>query len=337
MPVRKGKVVEGSCLGKRVHVIIGMLVLIIVFLLVLYAFIEPVREKVSKYLQRAPMTLELNTILTPLSDRNYITVAKSLKDVPQYKTGVNVRAELREYIVGFSSKKYDQAATTIIGFQEKINGLDLDTALEIDEALAKSIQTAAKDVKASRGNLAKEQQSCALFNGLLNPSLIVMDLTLWTGKSRIYPVLQQNRDVGIQCEFYYPQLSHGMFTYDVRTGRIVQRSVFCDPSENKSKCFGVWDYFWKFAVDPVKGPINYGVGCSLTDWMNQGFVCVNGIDLKSDSSGKLMRSSLLFSVEGDQIGIVNTDIKDEFQNALGANGKTIIDNVKQKCAKVKEK
>ncbi len=310
---------------------IVIILLVLIVIVIDYYLITNIPQEVA-----APAT-ELNQVLEPIPDKSYVTTAKLLKDNLQYRSGINANRELKKYLQDFTAHNYSAAAVQIIHWQDQLNGLDVKNMLAIDTVLSKSLEKAALNVRINKENISKEQQSCGIFNGLLNPSLLVMDLTLWTGKSKMYPLLQHYQDVGKQCLIYYPQLSHGMFTYDVRTGRVVQRSVFCDPSENKSKCFGVWDYFWKFAVDPREGPINYGVGCSLTDWMNQGFICVDGVDLRSNPDGKLMRSSLLFSVESDQIKIVNTDVKDEFQNALGASGKTIIDNVKQKCAKVKEK
>ncbi len=311
----------------------NIVILLIIFIVIVvgYYLIANITKKI------APPSTELDRVLEPIPDKLTVTTAKLLKGVPNYKKRVNVKQEIKSYIDSFTVRKYEETAPKIIGFQDKINGLDIKNALAIDTDLAGSLETAAENVRINKENISKEQQSCGIFNGLLNPSLLVMDLTLWTGKSRIYPTLQQYQDVGVQCLFYYPQVSHGMFTYDVKTGRIVQRSVFCDPSETKSKCFGVWDYFWKYAVDPVEGPINYGVGCSLTDWMNQGFVCVNGIDLRTSFEGKIISTVFEYGVEGQFLGIADGDIKDEFQNALGASGKTIIDNVKQKCARVKEK
>ncbi len=308
--------------------VVLIFILLVIGLLSLGPFLDKVAAQVKTVIKAKTPTSEVDIALSPIPDKTYVTTAKLLR--PRFASGVHVRNELKSYLTSFTAGKYDEAVHKIISFQGEINPFDLSTLLEIDTALADSIAKAAGTVKLAK-DFSTERKSCEAFNGLLNPSLLIMDLTLWSGKSELYLALQQNRDVGMQCLFYYPQLSHGMVTYDVRTGRIVQRSAFCDPSETKSKCFGVWDYFWKFAVDPREGPINYGVGCSLTDWMNQGFICTHGVDIRNNT----MMMNTIFSLDGT--ALLHIDVKDEFQNALGASGKMIIDNVKQKCAKVKEK
>ncbi len=305
--------------SKNFHILIVILLIIIVGFLLIRFLQKPVILTPQQHLEQ---------ILSPALRATY-PPSKSLQNQGIYQAGFIPAETLKWYILAFSDDNdYGDTFSYLIQFQQGLNGIGLQSALTLDRALAESLAIAAEKAIEAGEN---DAEACSYFNSLLNPALLVMDLTLWTGKSQIYPVLQQNRDVGIQCEFYYPQLSHGMFTYDVRTGRIVQRSVFCDPSENKSKCLGVWDYFWKFAADPLAGPINYGVGCSLTDWMNQGFVCTHGVDIWNNT----LVMNTIFSLDGT--ALLHIEIKDEFQNALGANGKTIIDNVKQKCAKVKEK
>ncbi len=312
-------------LRKKLYGNLVVLLLVLVIIVVGYYLATHITKRIPT------PAVEFDHILEPIPDKLYATTAKFLRDNPKYRAGVNINRELKQYLASFTTRNYRTAAVQIIHWQDQLNGLDLRNILAIDTVLSKSLEKAALNVRINKENIAKEEQSCGIFNGLLNPSLLVMDLTLWTGKSKIYPTLQHHNDVGKQCLIYYPQLSHGMVTYDVRTGRIVQRSAFCDPSETKSKCFGVWDYFWKFAVEPNEGPMNYGVGCSLTDWMNQGFVCTHGVDIRNNT----MMMNTIFSLDGT--ALLHIDVKDEFQNALGASGKKIIDNVKQKCAKVKEK
>ncbi|MEK6950192.1 MAG: hypothetical protein AABX13_00515 [Nanoarchaeota archaeon] len=299
-----------------------MILLMVIIIIFLFA-VERLPE------QQVPQ--EIEKVLTPLQDKTYITTAKFLREHPKYKAGINVKSEIGHYLTLFATKNYTAAAQNLISFQDQLNGLDLFTALEVDAALAEAIQGAAEQVRSAGRDIENERTTCQIFNGLLNPSLLVMDLTLWTGKSPLYLSLQQSREIGTQCLFYYPQLSQGMFTYDVWTGRIVQRSVFCDPSEAKSKCFGVWDYFWKFAVDPQEGAINYGVGCTMTEWMNQGFVCTKGVDIRND---QLKATYIIVPHYGTTLEMARWNIKDYFQNALGVSGKSIIDNVKQKCAKM---
>ncbi|MEK6951371.1 MAG: hypothetical protein AABX13_06635 [Nanoarchaeota archaeon] len=303
------------------------LILAGILLLVIVAFIF------LKLLQKPPILTTGPGVEQLFSPELRITYppSASLQNLSFYQAGFTPVDSLGKYLLAFTNdKNYTDTYQHLIEFQQGLNGIGLNSALNIDKAMAESLSTAAQEVKRAGDD---DQEACSYFNALLNPSLLVMDLTLWTGYSEIYSTLQQYRDVGIQCEFYYPQLSHGLFTYDLHTGRIVQRSVFCDPSEGKSKCFGVWDYFWKYALEPV----NYGVGCTLTEWTDQGFLCVNGIDLQTDAEGKIMKSFLERSVEGQLLDSVTVDVKEEFQNALGASGKSIIDKVREKCARVKEK
>ncbi len=308
----------------RRHFIIIILILFIIVLIGGVLWMKKTQKEKTT-------AAEVEKILSFLPDQTFVTKAPSLQGDLRFKEGINVKIELKSYLHSFTSKKYSEAATKLISIQEKIGYLDLPTLLEIDAALADAISIAGKEVKSSN-HFIDEQEACGRFNALLNPALLVMDLTLWSSQSKIYPLLQQNKEIGIHCLLYYPQLSMGLFTHDPRTGRIVQRSMFCDTSQPKSNCWGIWDYFWKHALDPV----NYGVGCSLTDWMNQGFVCVNGIDF-SDREGKLIRNRVIYSIEGKPQEIAEFNVKEEFQNALGVAGKTIIDNIKQRCAQVKDK
>ncbi len=282
-------------------------------------------------------------LLSPALQTDYSPPA-SLQNNSFYRAGFTPAETLKSYMLTFTNdKNYTDAYQYLIQFQQGLNGIGLNSALEIDKALAESLAIAAANVESVGEN---DKEACSYFNSLLNPSLLVMDLTLWTGKSEIYSAFQKYRNIGIQCEFYFPALQHGMFTYDVRTGKMVQRTLFCDPSEGKVKCFSVWNYFWKFAADPAAGAVNYGAGCSLTDWMRQGFVCVNGIDLRGSTSGirQLKLKYYQYLKIHDQIFplsnssyVVEEDVTDSFHNAPGASGRNILNNVKRKCSQIKDK
>lgn len=284
----------------------------------------------------------IGELLSPALQKTY-SAPLSLQNISFYQAGFTPAEVLGNYMLAFADdNNFTDTYQHLIQFQQGLNGITLNGTLAIDEALAESLVTATEEVRKT-GKTDKEV--CGYFNSLLNPSLLVMDLTLWAGKSEIYPTLQQYQDVGVQCEFYFPALNHGMFTYDPETGKIVQKTVFCDPSEPKSKCFSVWNYFWKNAVDQQQGAINYGAGCTLADWMMHGFICVKGVDLQND---RLIKNQvkyleyyrihdIIFPKPGSSLLVEEVDVKDSFTNALGASGKSIVDNVKKKCSQLKQK
>lgn len=319
--------------GDNVGILIAVLLVIVLGFILIKSLQERAAELSEQRIEQLFSPALLNTYPPPLS----------LQNSSFYQAGFIPSKPLKSYMLAFTDDDLTDTYQHLIKFQEGLNGLSLNSALAIDSALAESLVAAAEEVSMAEEN---DKEACGYFNALLNPSLLVLDLTLWTGQSEIYKTLQNYQDTGIQCEFYFPALKHGMLAYHPTMARIVQRTLFCDLSEERAKCFSAWNYFWKFAADPQEGPINYGAGCTLTDWMLQGFVCVNGIDLHS-SPGRIVQQELtyrqyrkihdkMFPLSNSSF-IAERDVKDSFHNVLGASGKDILDNVKRKCSKVRDK
>lgn len=294
---------------------------------------------------------QIRQLLSPLLQETYLPPL-SLQNISFYQAGFTPSETLNNYVLAFTNDNdFTDVYQPLIHFQQGLNGISLNSALNIDNALAESLADAAEEVRIAGMD---NKEACSYFNSLLNPSLLVMDLTLWGGKSQLFPVTQKYRDVGIQCLQYFEVLNHGMLVYDPRTGKMLQKSVFCTPEE-KSICFNSWIYFWRFATERKEAPANIGTCSSLADWMMQGFVCINGVDLEENRLIKnVLPSKIVRKLHINMLpphehvwitigelkspsSVEGTDVKDSFQNALGANGKTIIDNVKRKCAQVQEK
>ncbi len=204
-------------------------------------------------------------------------------------------------------------------WEDKILCMDSDNLFEIDKVLGSTIKQLADKVRI-KPLLPDEFQTCNNFNAILQPSWLVMDFILNSGKSSIYKELQLAEDVGERCNFYYPKVSFPFVTWNYYTGEFEMYGLFCEKNKKNPECYASHDLFWTFALKPV----NYGVGCSLSEWADTGFICAEGISFQSP--GKLLEGELMGS------DIVYKDNQNEYKSPLGISGKDIVFNIQKVCS-----
>ncbi len=287
------------------------IILFVVIIVVLILYLSVSEKQAEKKLR-----LQIEQVYSSLPPREHSTQVAAWKGLEGCK--LNLDSEINVLRTLFLQGNNTQWITRLGVFQDKLSCMDTETILQIDDPLGNALHQLAALVRRTTAT-EEEFTACNNFNALVQPSLLVMDLTLPTGKSSIYHEFKEAKDVGQRCNFYYPKVSFPFITWNVYSGKFDLYGIVCEKGKQNPFCWAAHDLFWKFALDPV----NYGVGCTLTEWASSGFVCAKGVAFRSP--GGLLEAKLKDNV------IIQEDVQMMYVSPLGISGKEIVDNIAGKC------
>ncbi len=254
-------------------------------------------------------------------------LAASTVDDPRCVDLLPPRQVLETYRLLVEREAWTEAVSMLDAFQRVLLCQSHRETMRLQRELGEALRLAADNVQRAKLT-AYKQTACEQLNALLNPGLLVDDLTACQGGLDVYDALRDPLvlDAGRTCEEHYPSHRLGLWAYDVHKATMVSSSLMRDSTTVATVITKFWNEF--------PNPLNRGYCCSLADMLADGFVCGRGVtscdldDLSNRDGGpsSIAMSILAQGATPDFSDMVNQAMLPPEMRAFGSSRAEIAEN-----------